>query len=275
MALINLQMFSRTLGMNVTVNVCFPEMSGFELMMGKPYAYQPEVTYQTLWLFHGGGGDASDWIRKTSIERYANDNKLIVICPSAYNSFYADMEHGGKYYTYLTEELPQTMKFLLPISDKREDNFVAGLSMGGYGALKWAMNRPDLFSHVGSFSGAVDMPNILKKNHLHDGVLDRDLLLAFGTVERVEHTSEDALYMAEQNMKNGVEMPRIYLTCGTEDFTYSFNAHAKEVFEEIGADLTWDERPGGHTWDYWDKAVVRYLEWLPLKKAPIFGKEEK
>ena len=275
MALMNMQLRSASLNMNTTVNVCFPEMTGFEKMKGQPYQYQPGVTYQTLWLFHGGGGDASDWIRKTSVERYADDNKLIVICPSTYNSFYTDMAYGERYYTWITKELPEIMHYLLPISEKREDTFVAGLSMGGYGALKWAMNEPERFACVGRFSGAVDMPNILKENHLHDGVLDRDLRIVFDTVERAEHTQEDALYMAEQDVKAGKTLPKVYLTCGTEDFTWRFNVHARDVFRNLGIDLTWDERPGNHNWDFWDKAIVRYLEWLPLRKTPIYAEEGK
>lgn len=265
---------SVALGGSTTVSVCFPEMSGMDKHMGKTYQYDPNVKYQTLWLLHGGGGDSSDWVRKTSIERYANEAKMIVVCPSAYNSFYSDMHYGDKYYTYITEELPKMIRFMFPVSEKREDNFVAGLSMGGYGALKWAMNKPEMFAYAGSFSGAVDMPNILKQNHLHDGVLDKVMVMAFESVEKVEKTHQDALYMAEKNVADGKELPKIYLTCGTEDFCYKFNVNAKEVFTRLGVDLTWDERPGGHTWDYWDAAVKRYIDLLPLKREPIYNTKE-
>ncbi len=251
MALISMTLNSSTLRMNTTVKVCFPEKSRGS-----------KSKLQTLWLLHGGGGDSSDWVRKTSIERYANDANLVVVCPSAYNSLYSDMYYGDKYYTYITEELPNLMRYMLPISDKREDNFVAGLSMGGYGALKWAMNKPEMFAYAGSFSGAVDMPNILKKNHLHDGILDRDFLIAFGAVENVEKTNQDVLDMAKKNVANGTLLPKIYLTCGTEDFCYDFNINAKNLFTELGVDFTWDERPGNHTWEYWDAAVQRFIKIL-------------
>ncbi len=272
MALISITMNSAALSMNTTVRVCFPEMTGMD--RGKPYPYDPNVRYQTLWLLHGGGGDSSDWVRKTNIERYANEAKLIVVCPSSYNSLYSDMHYGDKYYTYITEELPRMMKYFFPISDKREDNFVAGLSMGGYGALKWAMNRPEMFAYAGSFSGAVDMTNILKENHLHDGVLDRNFLIAFGSVDKVENTYQDVLYMANKNVAEGKLLPKFYLTCGTEDFCYKFNVNARNVFNELGIDYTWDERPGNHTWDYWDAAVQRYINLLPLTREPIFTAEE-
>lgn len=270
MALINITMRSSALSGNTSVNVCFPEMTGMDKMRKKPYQYQPGVKYQVLWLLHGGGGDASDWIRKTSVERYANDTKLMVVCPSAYSSLYADMFYGDKYYTYITEELPQLIRYMFPVSEKPEDNFVAGLSMGGYGAMKWAINKPEMFAYAASFSGAIDMPNILKQNHLRDGVLDRDVMIPFGSVERVEHTFQDVLYMAEKNVAEGKKLPKIYLTCGSEDFCMPFHRNAKAVFERLGADLTWDERPGAHTWDFWDAAVKRYIDMLPLKREPIF-----
>ena len=81
---------------------------------------------------------------------------LIVIMPGAERSFYADMEHGYKYWTYISEELPSIMKSFFPISDKREDTFVAGLSMGGYGAMKLAFNHPERYAAAASLSSAVD-----------------------------------------------------------------------------------------------------------------------
>ncbi len=271
MALFELTLRSNALNTNTSVWVCYPEMAGHEQKMGKPYQYQPGVTFQTLWLLHGGGGDASNWPRYTSIERYANEHKLMVICPSAYNSFYADMVHGDAYYTWISEELPQILTWMLPISPKRQDNFVAGLSMGGYGALKLAVNHPERFSHAGSFSGAVDMPAIIRRNHMRDGVItDPHFVFAFGSLDQLDHTDGDVLWKAQQQAEAGTQLPNFYVSCGTEDFTWDFNVRLREAFQAMGIDLTWDERPGSHTWSYWDAAVQRFIDWLPLKNAPVF-----
>lgn len=270
MALFELNLRSNALNTNTSVWVCFPEQTGMDKMRGLPYQYQPGVKYQTLWLFHGGGGDASNWPRYTSIERYANEHKLMVICPSAYQSFYSDMAHGEAYYTWITKELPQVLQWMLPISPKREDNFVAGLSMGGYGSLKWAVNSPERFSHAGSFSGAVDMPGILQRNHMRDGVIvDDHFIVAFGSLDAVQNNDADVLWKAKQQKAAGVELPKFYVSCGTEDFTWDFNVKLRDEFRAEGIDLTWDERPGGHTWSYWDAAVQRFIDWLPLKNAPV------
>ena len=275
MALIELTMRSNALNTNTTVCVCFPEETGADRMRMLPKQYRDGVRYQTLWLLHGGGGDATNWPRYTSIERYANEHKLMVVCPSAYQSSYMDMYYGDAYETWIMKELPQVLQWMLPISPRREDNFVAGLSMGGYGALKWAVNEPERFACAGSFSGAVDMPAILRRNHLHDGALDEPMELIFGSVERVEHTHSDVIWMAQQQCAAGVQLPKFYVTVGTEDFTYDFNINLREAFAAEGLDLTWDERPGGHTWGYWDAAVQRFINWLPLRNAPVepAGKE--
>lgn len=270
MALFELNLRSNALNTNTSVWVCFPEQTGFDKMNGLPEQYQPGVKYQTLWLLHGGGGEASDWPRFSSIERYANEHKLMVICPSAGESFYTDMVHGEAYFTWITKELPQILQWMLPISPKREDNFVAGLSMGGYGAMKWAVNAPERFSHAGAFSGAVDMPNIIRRNHMRDGVLvDPRMEWAFGSVEKVDESESDVIWKGKQQKAAGVELPNFYLTCGTEDFCWDFNINLRDAFREAGIELTWDERPGAHTWSFWDAAVQRFIDWLPLKNKPV------
>ncbi len=264
MALIELTLSSRTLNAVTNVWVCFPEQTGAD----KLPQYRPGVTYQTLWLLHGGGVDCSSWFRYTSLERYACEKKLIVVCPSAYLSLYTDMAYGPAYYSWITQELPQLMRWMLPISPRREDNFVAGLSMGGYGALKWAANEPERFCCAGSFSGAVDMPSIIRENHMRDGmIVDDNFVFAFGSVENAEHNENDVLYQLRRKKDAGTDLPRLYLDVGTEDFTYRFNARMRDALADL--DLTWHEQPGTHEWGYWDGAVQRYLSWLPLKGTPL------
>ena len=101
---------------------------------------------------HGAYGDYSDWARLTGIERYAQAHKIAVVMPSADNSFYQDMYRGGKYLTYFTRELPDYIARLFPVSTKREDTFVAGLSMGGYGAVRVAFEMPERFGAAASLS---------------------------------------------------------------------------------------------------------------------------
>jgi putative tributyrin esterase len=267
MAYIRFSFYSHTMQMNVDVSVVFPNRTFLDDDKGFPYRYQPGVTYQTLWLFSGGSGDYSDWVRFAGVERYAERAQLIIISPRI--EFGIDWSTGEKYYTYLTEELPDLIKFLFPVSDKRENNFVAGLSMGGYGAYRWAFNHPEKFACVGSFSSPVDVLEDLERGCNGNA----HIVTAFGGVEGVKNTDKDILYLARKHRAASTVMPRMYQACGTEDFTYNWNKRARDVFRELGFDHTWVEAPGTHNWDFWAEIIPKYIAWLPLRNAPIYPKE--
>ncbi len=113
--------------------------------------------HPTLYLLHGLSDDDSIWLRRTSIERYVADLGIAVVMPQVHRSFYTDMAEGGRYWTFISEELPTLARSFFPLSHQREDNFVAGLSMGGYGAFKLALRKPEQYAAAASLSGALDM----------------------------------------------------------------------------------------------------------------------
>ena len=154
MGLMHFSFLPQSLGFHTNVNIILPHDSS---MKSEPY--------KLLYLLHGGGGNSQDWIRYTSIERYAEENNIAVVMPEVGSqSFYTDMVHGYKYYTYITEELPIVLNCFLPISDKKEDRFVAGISMGGYGAYKWTFDKPEYFAAAGNFSGFSFIDELLKED---------------------------------------------------------------------------------------------------------------
>src|SRR5213080_4930690 len=110
-----------------------------------------------LYLLHGLSDDDTIWLRRTSIERYVAPLGLAVVMPQVHRSFYTDQASGGNYWTFLSEELPELVGTLFRVSQRREDTFVAGLSMGGYGAVKWALRQPDRFAAAASLSGGLDV----------------------------------------------------------------------------------------------------------------------
>ena len=147
--LLNCQFYSPVLRRNTEINVCFPTPDEETDPM------RTEVP--VLYLLHGMHGDATSWLYRTNISRYADKAGIAVVMPSAANSFYQDMTHGERFFTYVTEELPKFIQGLFPVSKKREDTFVAGLSMGGYGAYYIGLSCPEKFGAVASFSGALDV----------------------------------------------------------------------------------------------------------------------
>jgi S-formylglutathione hydrolase FrmB len=220
---------------------------------------------RTLYLLHGHSDDQTAWQRWTSIERYVEGLNLAVVMPAAHNSFYTDMVHGGKYFTFLTEEVPSVLQDMFPLSHEREDTFVAGLSMGGYGAFKLALSRPDLYAAAASLSGAVDIRELVKKHDDPDNPAWLEAMRnIFGDLESVPGSQHDLFTLAEQVARAKVK-PSLFQYCGTEDFLYADNLRFRDHVRTLPMDLTYAEGPGDHTWGYWDVMIQKVLAWLPLK----------
>lgn len=145
MALMDIGFFSESLGMAVHCMALLPHAREGETLPKR----------QTLYLLHGYGDSYTSWIRKTNLERYAAHHNLAVIMPDAQKSAYTDMTHGGKFFTYIADELPGKMRAFLPLSERREDTFIAGFSMGGYGAFKIGLARPMQYAAIGCISAGV------------------------------------------------------------------------------------------------------------------------
>jgi putative tributyrin esterase len=258
MALIQCDYYSDVLGMSMSMNVILPQTTVTQIGMdGRSLASRHPVLY----LLHGLSDDHTIWLRRTSIERYVASLGVAVVMPAVHRSFYTDMKHGYKYWTFISEELPAIARSFFPLSDRREDNFVAGLSMGGYGAFKLALSRPDLFSAAASLSGVLDMAN----HFVTSPHVAHDMHLIYGG-EKVAGTDNDLLYLADRLAGSGEQKPSLFQCCGTEDFLYDENITFLKHLEGKGFDFTYEEEPGDHEWGYWDAKIRRVLEWLPLQK---------
>ena len=172
MALIHVNFFSEALGMCASCDVILPQRATRQIGMA---AAARGDKHPVLWLLHGASDDQTIWQRRTSIERYAAPLGLAVVMPAVSLSSYADMAHGGKYYTYIAKELPEIMRSMFPLSEKREDNFIAGLSMGGHGCMKIGLANPENYAAIGCFSaGAVMRGNFFKSR---PGYEERQIML--------------------------------------------------------------------------------------------------
>ncbi|MFC8851091.1 MULTISPECIES: alpha/beta hydrolase [unclassified Micromonospora] len=256
MALIRCNFHSEALGMATSMTVLLPDPagSGIGLAGGAP-AGDPPVLY----LLHGLSDDDTIWTRRTSIERYVAPLGLAVVMPQAGRSFYADEEHGNRYWTFLTEELPEVCRSFFRLSDRREDTFVAGLSMGGYGAVKWALRDPGRFAAAASLSGALDVAH---RQHHPTHPMDPAVWHTVFGDRAVPGSDDDTVALLE---RAGGDLPALYVTCGTEDFLFDDNTRFVETARRRGVPLTVDFSPGDHDWAYWDKKISDVLAWLPLR----------
>jgi putative tributyrin esterase len=254
MILNDVNFFSEVLGLNSRLIVMLP---------------QPEVgatappSYRVLYLLHGRSDDCTAWQRWTSIERYVEGLNLAVIMPDVHLSFYTDMAYGGRYWTFISQELPALAQRIFPLSTDRADNFVAGLSMGGYGAFKLALAYPERFAAAASLSGALDIRYLVAE----DGPDRDEIWLAsmrniFGAdLSKVADSDYDLRALARQAAQSATK-PRLYQCCGAEDFLYQNNLSFRDFLRDLPFDLTYEEGPGEHTWAYWDAMIQRSLAWM-------------
>jgi putative tributyrin esterase len=254
MALLTCNFFSDVLEVGATLNVVWPQTTEHQVGVsgGTDTGDGPPVLY----LLHGRTDDQSAWTRNTSLERYAVAAGVAVVMPAAGRSFYADERHGDRYWTFLSEELPAVVGSMFRISAAREDTFVAGLSMGGYGALKWALRESDRFAAAASMSGALDVQALLRDPDRRKELVDR----VFGPEPA---PGEDLFALLEE--ADAARLPRLHVSCGTEDHLLDHSRRFVESARARGADVTDDFRPGEHEWGFWDTEIRTVLDWLPLR----------
>ncbi|MCT2178759.1 esterase family protein [Brachybacterium muris] len=210
-----------------------------------------------LYLLHGLSGDCTSWERRTSIERYADEKGIAVVMPEVRRSFYTDEAVGEKYWTWVADELPQLIARTFRVSTAREDTFVAGLSMGGFGAFKLALNRPGQFAAAASLSGVMDLVGLDLSEHA--GSMARRIWDG----RDIAGTADDLLGLLRAAEPG--QIPPLFLDCGTEDSLVDGNRKFIALAGERGHDLTSRLRPGAHTWEFWDEGIRDVLDWLPIR----------
>ena len=260
MILNEVNFFSETLGMRSSMYVLLPQ---YQLLAGA----KRKSKYRTLYLLHGHSDDHTAWMRWSSIEKYAQGLNLAVVMPAVHLSFYSDMVYGGKYWQFISEEVPAVVRNMFPLSTNRKDNFVAGLSMGGYGAFKLALTYPERYAAAASLSGAVDIREVVKAHgRSEDKIWLAGMRNVFGNLSKVPGSKHDLFALAKKIAKVPLK-PRLYQCCGTEDFLHADNIRFRDVVHKLPLDLTYEEGPGDHNWAYWDEMIQNVLKWmLPGKK---------
>ena len=267
MALLTFEFESQYLGNNHTVGVILPD---------KPRELSPEEfygsgkKYKVLWLLHGTFGDYSDWIRKSMIELYACERDLIVVMPSALNSNYANWPSFGtgyQMYDYLFEELMPLIYNWFPASSKREDNFVAGLSMGGRGTCVMAFNHPEKFAGACILSA---VPSDLRDMKAQGGMMWERMkksVANFDSEEDFLNSYQNTWAVLEKHVREGTELPKLLFGCGESDMLYKDFLKFKERAESIGLQAEYFSIPGlKHEWRFWDQGIQKALDFFGIYK---------
>lgn len=238
MALIRMNHLSFCKGNQTEVTVILPTKGMDDKRNGVGFEVSG-MKYQTLWLLHGGGGDNTDFVNFSNIVRYAEQNRLAVIMPAGKSFFSTD-------YEYITEELPETLRCLFPLSDKREDNYICGLSHGGDAAMKAIMEHPERYSTAIVMSAA----GTDHKGPVEEAQLRFDV---WGNAQRI--------------LKNGESMPELIFATGSGDRGFPYYTPIIDKLDEMGLNVKRHYVDGdGHSWDFWDNTVRQAIyEWLPIR----------
>lgn len=266
MALMHVNFFSQSLGMAVAVDVVLPQKANRQIGMA---AETRAGKHPVLWLLHGASDNHTVWGRRTSIERYAANLGLAVVMPNGHLSSYTNMAYGGKYFDYIALELPQVMRGFFPLSEKREDNYIAGLSMGGAGCMKVGLAYPENYAAIGCLSAGIGPIDPKDSPFANNPEWQRRMIAVNGNIDRAG-TLEDPMFQAKRIVEEGRLAPRVFHSCGADDFARNGALKTKEFFEGFEGDpfdYTYQECPGAHTWEYWDEHIQDFLAYIGLSAA--------
>ncbi len=302
MSVVELSFFSECLAKYTRVTVLLP-MEASET--GK---FSSE--FKTLWLLHGMTCNNMTMHNSLGLDPLSDKYELAIVMPDADLSFYVNMKYGGDYFDYITDELPRYLQALLPLSREKKDNFIAGESMGGYGAFYLAMNKPGKYDAAASLSGPMDIHDIAKVLSTDELVAKKPLLVSdpekFDTFadefsrkndiplelirtlikqcnirenrtfkamfgENPELDGTDYdIFTLAKKLNASKEHLRLLALCGTSDFHYPGNLRFKKSVRELNIDYTFIDGPGGHSWEFWNPHFEDVVRWF-LKRQDIQG----
>ncbi len=241
--------YSYVLFRAVDITVVIPSATCPEsLGMGDKPTHVVKEKYPVIYLLHGFGNNNMQWTGYTNVEMYAEENRIAIVNMAAENKAYAKVG-GDDFFRFVEEELQEFVTNMFPISDKPEDTYIAGLSMGGYGALLHGLSHPEKYNAIGGFSAGIE--------------INPKTFLSGIAGQQVNEEVQDE-YNLHVLAKSGKNLPKIYMSCGDKDALYESDHNFYEELKSAGADVTWSETAGrGHEWRFWDEQIEKFIEWLP------------
>ena len=245
--------FSEALGQCVNINVIVPQNSSSNI--GIEQLQSKRKTFPVIYLLHGLSDDHSIWSRRTSIELFAASYECIIVMPAGGRSFYRNTASGQRYKDFIVDDLPVFVENTFPAASGRENRFICGLSMGGYGALAIGLEYPERYSKIAAFSSVADI------EFFADNYLDEVERKAIFGEEKMSGSANDLFVLAEK-VFDSPDRPEILLACGTEDFLYESNKKFRQHLDGLNFPYTYIEKPGTHSWVFWNEQIQNALEFF-------------
>lgn len=268
MALLQVNVISDALKRTVPMTVILP----VDKLFGGAADSDEQKPFKTLYLLHGLMGNYTDWTAQTNIQALATEKNLAVVMPSGDNSFYVDSPiPNNNYGTFIGEELIHITRRMFPLSHRREDTFIAGFSMGGFGALRNGLKYSDTFGYIAALSSALNIFELPADQpgrcFFHEDGCFGDLEEARKTDKNPRVALENLSAAAVSNPS--VNLPKVYMACGLQDGLIGVNRVFRDLLKEKGMDLTYEETEGMHNWAFWNSQLPKVLEWLPLDPGSL------
>lgn len=275
MALLTVNFKSEALGMPVVMDALIPQGHG---------------GYRSLYLLHGAGGGHSTWLLKTKLAEYADNTDIAVFMPSGNNKFYVNNLNGKDYFTFITEEIVDKCEKWFNISEQSCDRYIAGMSMGGYGAMYAALNKPDYYNTAFSYSGLL---NILERCDKPQGL---DIFTVFGTRQQLVENKYNLYDIivdkckkncgndsgkekkcpnnainrnVDKSVDNVDNFCRLVIECGTSDTRINMSREFYKAVSDAGISSFYHEEEGGHDFKYWDRCIERTVKYI--SEGGIYG----
>lgn len=219
----------------------------------------------TLYLLHGLSDDHSIWHRRSSVERYLEGSPCVVVMPAGGRGFYTDADEGFCYGEAMGAELIQLIETWFPVSRSYKDRYIAGLSMGGYGALRLALTQPHMYKAAASMSGALMIgSHEISTLPKHESAT-KEFTRIFGT--NPKGSSHDLVHLLKTAQVEGY-LPELWIDCGDEDFLFTDNQAFHQILDEQNVSHSYNIYRGEHNWDYWNRHLPDVLKWMGFDCNP-------
>mgnify|MGYP004510029141 FL=1 len=261
MAILTIDIFSRVLERKVPVSAIVP--------IDNPMVSKPAERFKMMILLHGYNGNNMDWINNTDIVRYAEENNMVIVMPAGENKFYIDnAKTGEKYGQFIGEELVAYMRKLLPVYCQPQKTCIAGLSMGGYGAIVNGLKYPETFGYIISLSGALFMEKLMREDTGDANERRRKFDALFGTYEELCGTDADYRSLLEKiRNTEGKKVPGLYLACGTYDFWYRASEDFADYLLRSGVPYVFEKTQADHEWKFWNTYIEKGMKWFEERSS--------
>lgn len=278
MALLQVHYLSEAIKRIVTFHMYLPNDVQGEFKEGNPN-YERET--KTLYLLHGFTGNTTDWVSGSDTMELSRKYNLAIVMPSGENSFYIDRKATGQAYeTYVSRELREYVSSTFCLSDKKEDVFIGGLSMGGFGALRMGIKNSDRYGAAFGLSSALIIDEVSRLTpddkdgfalQLANYEYYREI---FGDLDKLKESPCNPEFLVKENKKNGKKTLPVFLACGTEDALLENNRRFRDFLQEQGEDVVYYESVGIHNWKFWNEYLEPAIIWA-LERSRKEKEEEK